>query len=50
MIICSCGHWMIRRYVSDGKGTCYYYDYCPYCEDRQPNGYDTDGNLVHYGY
>lgn len=52
MIMCSvCGHWMLRKYVSDETGMiCYYYDYCPHCEALQPNGFDDQGNLVHYCY
>ena len=49
MIMCLCGRWMIRKYVS-AYGLCYHYDYCPYCEGRQPNGFDDFGNPIHYCY
>lgn len=49
MIMCSCGRWMIRRYVADKSGlTCYSYDYCPYCENHQANGFDDYGNPIYY--
>jgi len=37
MIMClTCGTWMIRKWVTDNSGLCYYYDFCPKCEgDRQ---------------
>lgn len=49
MIMCFCGRWMIRRYITDKSGMVHYhYDYCPYCEERQPNGVDDYGNIMHY--
>jgi len=48
MMLCSCGRWMFRRYISDQSGTtCYYYDYC---EGHQANGFDDYGNPMHYYY
>ena len=35
MIMCEvCGHWMVRKYVSE-YGFCYYYDYCSHCEEER---------------
>ena len=49
MLLCDCGHWMVRRYVTDKSGlVCHYYDICTYCEEKQPNGFDGNGNLMHY--
>lgn len=49
MLMCSCGRWMIRRYIVDESGlVCFYYDYCPYCEEHQANGFDDYGNPIHY--
>ncbi len=51
VLMCSCGRWMIREYVTDKSGmVCSYYDYCPRCEENKPNGFDDYGNPVHYCY
>lgn len=49
MIMCSCGHWMFRKFVTDKSGAvCYYYDYCYWCEEHRANEYDGYGNPTHY--
>lgn len=49
MLVCSCGCGLIRRYVMDESDLlCYCYDYCPCCDEYQVNGFDDNGNLLHY--
>ena len=45
MVMCSCGRWMVRKYISEPPFVCYYYDYCP----ETANGYDDYGNPTRYG-